>query len=79
MDGRMEVSSSRDRGIEVSSSSVGFTSTEIIRLTMDGRMMVSSSSIGLMSTVTIRLTRDRRIEVSSSSMVLYVHRNHRAY
>ena len=45
MDGRMEVSSSRDRGIEVSSSSVGFTSTETIRLAMDERMEVSSSMV----------------------------------
>ena len=57
MDGRMEVSSSRDRGIEVSSSSVGFTSTETIRLAMDNRMEVSPSYF----------------------MVLYVHRNPKAY
>ena len=46
----------------MSSSSIGFTSTETIRLAMDGRMEMSSS-VGFTSTETIRLAMDRRIEV----------------
>ena len=68
-----------DGRIDVSSSSLGFTSTETIRLTMDGRIDVSSSSLGFTSTETIRLTMDGRMEVSSSSMMFYVHRNHKDY